>query len=343
MENFIAPDDDVIRPIVLVRIRNVDTNASELVFAMLDTCADKDVISENVVKRLNLPNVTKTMTVQTVDTKMTQKRRLANLQLESIHSPYKIDIEQALVAKVWCSENDIPPHKRNLSAFTHLDDVKFDEADVEAYLADIPSYAEPDEGTKVEPDSIFEKQSLSITQSESLEEAFSDARRRTLLVAYFPRAATEHDLVQAIGKVGTIRAHIEREEDGASKCFGMVEFIDKNSAHAAYNACRRSEVRLDDLFGHTWHLRANVAIGDWLVPVPNVEQDCGWALARRLYPDGETLHPSDELEGWVLTWMLDWPSPFEVVCPLSSALADHNLEQAAEARSHALVQDDIRA
>ena len=94
MENFIAPDDDVIRPIVLVRIRNVDTDASELVFAMLDTCADKDVISENVVKRLNLPNVTKTMTVQTVDTKMTQKRRLANLQLESIHSPYKIEIEQ---------------------------------------------------------------------------------------------------------------------------------------------------------------------------------------------------------------------------------------------------------
>ena len=81
MENFIAPDDDVIRPIVLVRIRNVNNDASELVFAMLDTCADKDVISENVVKRLNLPNVTKTMTVQTVDTKMTQKRRLANLQL----------------------------------------------------------------------------------------------------------------------------------------------------------------------------------------------------------------------------------------------------------------------
>ena len=126
---------------------------------------------------------------------------------------------------------------------------------MEAYLADIPSYAEPDEGTKVEPDSIFEKQSLSITQSESLEEASSDARRRTLLVAYFPRAATEHDLVQAIGKVGTIRAHIEREEDGASKCFGMVEFIDKNSAHAAYNACRRVEVRHDDLTGHTrpWH------------------------------------------------------------------------------------------
>ena len=131
MENFVAPDDDVIRPVVLVRIRNVETDASELVFAMLDTCADKDVIAENVVTRLNLTNVTKTMTVQTVETKMTQKRRLANFQLESIHSSYKIDIEQALVAKLWCSENDIPPAKRDLSAFDHLNDIKFDDADVE--------------------------------------------------------------------------------------------------------------------------------------------------------------------------------------------------------------------
>ena len=46
MENFIAPDDGVIRPIVLVRIRNAKTDASELVYAMLDTCANKDVISE---------------------------------------------------------------------------------------------------------------------------------------------------------------------------------------------------------------------------------------------------------------------------------------------------------
>ena len=109
MENFIAPDDDVIRPIVLVRIRNVETGASEMIYAMLDTCADKDVISENIVKRLNLTYTTKTMTVQTVETKMTQKRRLANFQLESIHSSYKTNVGQALVAKLWSSDNDIPP------------------------------------------------------------------------------------------------------------------------------------------------------------------------------------------------------------------------------------------
>ena len=130
MENFVAPDDDVIRPIVLVRIRNVDTDASELLYAMLDTCADKDVISEDVVKRLNLTNITKTMTVQTVETKLTQKRRLANFQVESIHSSYKVEIEQALVAKLWCGENDVPPAKRDLSSFEHLENVIFDDADV---------------------------------------------------------------------------------------------------------------------------------------------------------------------------------------------------------------------
>ena len=125
MENFVAPDDDVIRPIVLVRIRNIETDACESIYAMLDTCADKDVISEEVVRRLNLTYVTKTMTVQTVETKLTQKRRLANFQLESVHSSYFIGIEQALVAKLWCSENDIPPAKRDLSAFDYLENVKF--------------------------------------------------------------------------------------------------------------------------------------------------------------------------------------------------------------------------
>ena len=131
MENFIAPDDDVIRPIVLVRIRNVETGASEMIYAMLDTCADKDVISENIVKRLNLTYTTKTMTVQTVETKMTQKRRLANFQLESIHSSYKTNVGQALVAKLWSSDNDIPPAKRDLTKFNHLDGIKFDDEDVE--------------------------------------------------------------------------------------------------------------------------------------------------------------------------------------------------------------------
>ena len=62
----------MIRPIVLVRICNSETDALELVFAMLDMCADKDVISEDLVKRLELTQITKTMTVQTVETKITE-------------------------------------------------------------------------------------------------------------------------------------------------------------------------------------------------------------------------------------------------------------------------------
>ena len=62
----------MIRPIVLVQIRNSETDASELVCAMLDTCADKDVISEDLVKRLGLTQVTKTKT------KTTQKQNQEN-------------------------------------------------------------------------------------------------------------------------------------------------------------------------------------------------------------------------------------------------------------------------
>ena len=82
----------MIRPIVLVQIRNSETDASESVCAMLDTCADKDVISEDLVKRLGLTQVTKTMTVQTVETKITQKQHLVNCIVESIHSPYSVEI-----------------------------------------------------------------------------------------------------------------------------------------------------------------------------------------------------------------------------------------------------------
>ena len=84
MKNFIAPDDNVIRPIVLMRICNSETDALELIYAMLDTCADQDVVSEDVVRRLGLTQVTKTMTVQTVETK---KMQLPPRQLRrQIHS-----------------------------------------------------------------------------------------------------------------------------------------------------------------------------------------------------------------------------------------------------------------
>ena len=119
----------MIRPIVLVQIGNPETNASELVFAMLDTCADKDIVSEDLVEKLGLTQVTKTMMVQTVETKITQKQPLANCIVESIHSPYSVEMEQALVTKLWCGENDIPPSKRDLSKFNHLHGIQFDDAD----------------------------------------------------------------------------------------------------------------------------------------------------------------------------------------------------------------------
>ena len=86
MENFVAPDDDAIRPIVLVRIRNIDNDVTKVIYAMLDTCSDKDVISEGVVDQLELKQVTKDMTIQTVETKITQKRQLANFAIESIQT-----------------------------------------------------------------------------------------------------------------------------------------------------------------------------------------------------------------------------------------------------------------
>mmetsp|Transcript_26569 Transcript_26569/g.80012 ORF Transcript_26569/g.80012 Transcript_26569/m.80012 type:complete len:267 (-) Transcript_26569:152-952(-) len=85
-------------------------------------------------------------------------------------------------------------------------------------------------------------------------------RRRTILVAYFPRTAVEADLIAVLGKLGGVcRARIVRDPSGASQCYGFVEFEEEVFAESALQACRVGSIVLDDLFGHTWHLRASRA------------------------------------------------------------------------------------
>ena len=134
MNKIIAADDDVIRPIVLVGVINELSGKQTFTFAMLDSGADRDVISEDLVQRLGLEQRSKTMTVQTVETKVTQRRHLTHFRLESKDGAYSASIDDALVAQVWSGENDIPPAKRDLSAFPHLRGIVFEDADAKVEL-----------------------------------------------------------------------------------------------------------------------------------------------------------------------------------------------------------------
>ena len=97
----------------------------------MDSGADRDVISEKLVKRLQLRSRTTILKVITVGSEVTSERDLADFMIESLDSSYSAEIEDALVGDVLTSEYDLPPHQRDLSAFHHLRDVSFPQIDAE--------------------------------------------------------------------------------------------------------------------------------------------------------------------------------------------------------------------
>jgi len=116
------------------------------------------------------------------------------------------------------------------------------------------SQASPDDSRGSRDSDILEKQ---IDRASARVEQ-GVARRRTLVIAYLPRNASESDVAEALGRFSTVsRVRVAREESGASRCYGFVEFADEASTEKAFAACRYGRVVLDDDAGHTWHLKAS--------------------------------------------------------------------------------------
>ena len=94
---------------------------------MLDTGADRDVISEAVVKDLDIDTTTTEMRVITVDNEIVSKRTMASFIIESLDGSYSASVSGALVGNLLTSETDLPPYRRNIEDQPHLKDIKFDE------------------------------------------------------------------------------------------------------------------------------------------------------------------------------------------------------------------------
>ena len=54
MMKTVASSDEVIRPIVAVRISNTSSGRSKDVYAMLDSGADTDFVSTNIMRELSV-------------------------------------------------------------------------------------------------------------------------------------------------------------------------------------------------------------------------------------------------------------------------------------------------
>ena len=94
---------------------------------MLDTGADRDVISEAVVKDLDIETTTTEMRVITVDNEIVSKGSMASFTIESLDGSYSASVSGALVGNLLTSETDLPPYRRNIEDQPHLKDIKFDE------------------------------------------------------------------------------------------------------------------------------------------------------------------------------------------------------------------------
>ena len=121
----VVAEDDVTRPIVPVKITNASTGRSTVVLGMIDSGADRDVLSLQIVKKLDLPTEKMLMRVHTVNCEVVEEKVLASFILSSIDEEYNVHISNALTGELLTGEADIAPCQRDFTSQSHLRNVPF--------------------------------------------------------------------------------------------------------------------------------------------------------------------------------------------------------------------------
>ena len=125
----VVAEDDVTRPIVPVKITNALTGRFTVVFGMIDSGADRDVLSLQTVKKLDLPTEKMLMRVHTLNSEVVEEKTLTSFILSSIDGDYNVHVSEALTGNLLTGEADVGPYHRNFSDQSHLRDVPFPEAE----------------------------------------------------------------------------------------------------------------------------------------------------------------------------------------------------------------------
>ena len=125
----VVAEDDVTRPIVPVKITNALTGRSTVVFGMIDSGADRDVLSIQTVKKLDLSTERMLMRVHTLNSEVVEEKTLTSFILSSIDGDYNVHVSEALTGNLLTGEADVAPYHRNFSDQSHLRDVPFPEAE----------------------------------------------------------------------------------------------------------------------------------------------------------------------------------------------------------------------
>ena len=113
---------------------NKDTGKKVSIYALEDGGADRDFLSAKVVEKLGIKTGEELTTVVDLRGPETKWRKNASFTVESLDGEYSCDIDRALVGELSVTGNDVPPAKRDLSKYRHLDGIEFADIDSEVEM-----------------------------------------------------------------------------------------------------------------------------------------------------------------------------------------------------------------
>ena len=116
----VVAEDDVTRPIVPVKITNALTGRFTVVFGMIDSGANRDVLSLQTVKKLDLPTEKMLMQAHTLDSEVVEEKTLTSFILSSIDGDYNVHVSDALTGNLLTGEEGVAPYHRNFGNQSHL-------------------------------------------------------------------------------------------------------------------------------------------------------------------------------------------------------------------------------
>ena len=94
---------------------------------MLDPGATRSVISSKIVSNLKLATESRPMRVSTIDSVKEGLRNVSSFKISDLRGTYTFPVTRALVGDILTLENDVPPSKKDIEGFSHLEGIEFDE------------------------------------------------------------------------------------------------------------------------------------------------------------------------------------------------------------------------
>ena len=94
---------------------------------MLDPGATRSVVNRKIVNDLNLPIENKNMRVSTIDSVKEGFRDVSSFTISNLGGEYSFPVSKALIGDILTLENDVPPTKKDIEGYSHLEGIEFDE------------------------------------------------------------------------------------------------------------------------------------------------------------------------------------------------------------------------